>query len=63
MNKEAAELVREFRESIGLSQAQFAMVLKTSQAVISDIENCKPISKKMAKKLACILDESIEKFL
>lgn len=63
MEKTAAEIVRDFREEIKFSQSQLATVLKTSQAVISDIELGKPVSKKMAKKLAALTGEPIEKFI
>lgn len=63
MGEKAADIVRKFREEVGLTQTQFAGLLKSSQPVISDIESGGQISKKLAKKLSALTGEPIEKFI
>lgn len=60
--KEAGKAVKEFRENAKVSQWQLAALLGTSQAVISDIEHNGIVSKKMAKKLAVMLNVDVEFF-
>ena len=57
------KIVREYRESVGCSQRDFAKLLKSSQTVIKDIELGGPVSKAMAKKLAPLTGVPIEKFI
>jgi transcriptional regulator with XRE-family HTH domain len=59
----AAEIIRRFRTDIGLSQVQLALVLKTSQGIISDIENGGSVSKKLAKKFSILTEQPLEVFI
>jgi len=63
LGQQAAEIVREFRESNGISQEQLAAVLKTTQSYLSGIENGGSISKRIAKKLAAITEKPLELFV
>ena len=63
MGERAAEIVREFREEIGFTQAQFATVLKISQGNLSQIENGCSIPKRTAKKLAILIEKPLELFV
>jgi DNA-binding transcriptional regulator YiaG len=63
MEERAADIIRRFRRDTGLSQAQFAVVLRTSQGIISDIEHGGSISKKLAKKFAVLTEQPLEVFI
>lgn len=63
MSEKVAKAIKEFRENAGITQGQFAILFGTSQAVISDIETGKAISRKMAKKLSVLMGEDVSYFL
>ena len=50
----AAEVVRKYRIDCNINQKQFARVLKSSQATVSEIEKGGSISKRLAKKFAML---------
>ena len=63
MGERAAEIVRGFRNEIGLTQVQFAAVLKITQGNLSEIESGRSISKRTAKKLATLTERPLELFV
>ena len=49
---------------MGMTQPKLAKKLRTSKQFISDMENeRKPISKRMAKELANLVDVSVARFI
>lgn len=63
-SSKAAVRLRGFRHRDGLTQDELAKKMKTTQSVIAALENAKrPISYKMAQKLAKFFDTSAEAFL
>lgn len=60
----AAVRLRGFRHRDGLTQSDLAKKMKTTQSVIASLESAKrPISYKMAQKLAKFFDTSVDAFL
>ncbi len=60
----AAVRLRGFRHRDGLTQGELAKKMKTTQSVIASLESGKrPISYKMAQKLAKFFDTSVDAFL
>lgn len=61
---EASVRLRGFRQREGLTQSELAKKMKTTQSVIASLETAKrPISYKMAQKLAAFFDTSVDAFL
>ena len=63
-SSKAAVRLRGFRHRDGLTQANLAKEMKTTQSVIASLESGKrPISYKIAHKLAKFFDTSIDAFM
>lgn len=63
-SSKAAVRLRGFRHREGLTQGELANKMKTTQSVIASLESGKrPISYKMAQKLAKLFDTSANAFL